>query len=181
MAVVTVVPADTSRGVPMTTTHPRRSHPGSGSPRVDDRRDPTREPLADPQQASRPLRLVLRANAAFSLLSGIVVVVAHREVDELLGLDLPLLVVAVGVGLVAFGVIVAGIAGSPPRQLRTSALAVSGADAAWVVGTVVVVAGGVVDGGGAAVLGVVGTLVAGFGTAQLVTRRRLLDLTLRRR
>lgn len=129
--------------------------------------------LAEIGATARQLRLILRTNAAFSLLSGVVAIVAAEPVSELLGVDVSWLVRLVGVGLVGFAGGVLLIARAAPGRLHASALLVSAADFGWVAATAVVIAGGWLAGGGVAMLGVVALVVAAFGIEQLIARHRL--------
>ena len=111
------------------------------------------------------LRTVLKANAAFSLLGGVVAVAAGAVVADLLDVNV-WLVRVIGAGLVIFAADVWWVARRPANQITTYARLVSAADASWVVGTVVVIALGLVSTAGAIVLAVVAAAVADFGALQ---------------
>jgi hypothetical protein len=95
----------------------------------------------------RLLRRTLRANAAFSVLSGAALAVfagplaglaAHRP-TTLAGLELAMVFELVGLGVVAFGILCGWIA-SRPAIPRGWARAVLAADLAWVLASVLVLA-----------------------------------------
>ena len=78
-----------------------------------------------------PLHLLLRTNAVYSVITGLVAVAAHDAVAE--ALAVPAAVVSVlGVGLICFGVAVAWFSVGSRATPRTG-LVIAAADAAWVV------------------------------------------------
>lgn len=98
----------------------------------------TRPTLTSP--ADR-LRTVLGANAATSLVSGLLASVAPGFVAEMMDLDAVTWTRLVGIGLVVFAVEVALIAKrSTDEKLPGLTGLISMADAAWVVATIVVIA-----------------------------------------
>lgn len=127
--------------------------------------------VSAPEAVAR-LRLVLRTNAATSLLTGMIALLAGPWVSRELGIDHVAGTRALGAGLVAFALGVLAIARMDPRRLLPESLLVSVADAAWVLGTVVVVAGGVLTTAGDVVAIVVALAVADFCAAQLWFRAR---------
>ena len=100
---------------------------GEPSPRK--RRDPIAAVGVRP--TSRFLRAALRTNAAFSLLSGLVLAFGGWWY-------LPLL--PVGLAVAGFGLVVAGIAAVPVNQLRRKAIPVIVADILWVAASIILVA-----------------------------------------
>ena len=124
-------------------------------------------------QASRPLRSILRANAAFSLACGAVAIVAADRLAGWIGADVGWVVRLMGVALVAYCPMLLAIAASRPERLRTFSVVVSIADFAWVAGTIVLLVAGAVDPAGAWVLGITGLVVFVFGVEQLIARRPL--------
>jgi ribosome-associated toxin RatA of RatAB toxin-antitoxin module len=100
---------------------------GEPSPRK--RRDPIASVGVLP--STRFLRAALRGNAAFSLLSGLVLA-------SLSWWYLPLL--PVGLAVAGFGLVVAGIAAVPASQLRRKATPVIVADTLWVAASIILVA-----------------------------------------
>lgn len=117
--------------------------------------------------AGRLLPLVLEVNAATSLAAGAVGLAAGRWSADRLGLDDTTWVRLVGAGLILFAVAVA--AGSRLRgpSLARAARLISAADAAWVIGTVAVVASGVLSTSGVVIALVMGVGVLDLGLAQL--------------
>jgi len=122
---------------------------------------------------ARPLRLLLRLNAAYSTSSGLVCLIAREWLAGLIGVPDALLV-AVGLGLLAFAVsLVATAARVDLARLRAEALAASIADLGWVAGTLVVLAFGWLTPAGSWLLTGVGVPVLGLGLAQLSAARGL--------
>ena len=80
----------------------------------------------------------LRANGLFSILSGLVMLIAHRPVDSLIGLGHPLFVLATGVCLILFGVDVYR-RGRQASVRRGDAIAISLLDLGWVLGTALII------------------------------------------
>lgn len=120
------------------------------------------------------LRLVLRANAATSIAGGAIALIAGSWVSRELGIDHVTLTRLLGAGLIGFALLVLGIAGSNERRLLSESLLVSMGDAAWVVGTIVVVTTGALTTTGNIVAALVALAVADFGVAQLWFRARAL-------
>jgi hypothetical protein len=134
---------------------------GEPSPRK--RRDPVAAVGVRP--ASRFLRAALRANAVFSLLSGLALACGGWWY-------LPLL--PVGLAVAGFGLVVAGIAAAPANQLRRKAIPVIAADMLWVAASIIVVAEVCLPAAVAIAAGVVAVAVAvlaGWQTAGLAATR----------
>ena len=154
------------------------AHPSPGSPSGPpaDPRSPTTgsTPIpAEVERATRRLRTVLRLNAAFSTVTGVVALVAGGPVADLLGVDQVWLIRLLGAGLLAFAAAVVQIARSEPAALRQGAAAVSVGDLGWVLGTVVVVAVGWLSTAGVVVMAVIAVLVLDFGIGQYLARRQM--------
>lgn len=113
-----------------------------------------------------PLRTVLRANSAFSLLSGAVLLFGALALDDLLGLPAGW-IAAIGAGVVAFGVLVRRLS-EPDPVPRRSAWFVIGADVSWVLATavVIVVFPDLLTDTGTWVFGIIGLLVLDFAVMQ---------------
>lgn len=118
------------------------------------------------------LRLVLRANATTSIAGGAIALIAGSWVSRELGIDHVALTRLLGAGLIGFALLVLGIARADERRLLSESLLVSIGDAAWVVGTIVVVAAGVLTTTGNIVAALVALAVADFGVTQLWFRSR---------
>ena len=115
---------------------------------------------------STSLRHALRLNAGFSSLSSLTLLVAHAQLGSALGID-PRLLIAVGVGLVAFaGMLLYTAARSDVHRLRAEALCHSFADFAWVAGSIVVIAGGWLTPAGTGLVAAVALPVLALGIAQ---------------
>lgn len=136
-----------------------------------ERRTSTARPSAE-RPASR-LRAVLGVNAATSLAAGLVGTVAADWVDETLGLGSVAWTRIVSIGLIIFAIDVALVAARARASLRPAALAVSVADIAWVVATVVVLASVDLTTTGWIVAAVMGAGVADFALLQLWFRSKL--------
>ena len=91
-----------------------------------------------PHDSSRSLRLALRANAAFSTLSGLALAVGAPVLGPWLGIPPPTLAV-VGLGLLPFAWLLFRNAARTPISQPEARLAV-GADVAWVVGSAALLA-----------------------------------------
>lgn len=123
--------------------------------------------------AGRLLPLVLEVNAATSLAAGAVGLAAGRWSADRLGLDDTRWVRLVGAGLILFALAVAAASRLRGPALARAARLISVADAAWVIGTVAVVAAGVLSTGGVVIAVVMGVGVADLGLAQLWLAGRL--------
>lgn len=128
---------------------------------------------AGTRSADRPLRLVLRANAASSLAFGLVGAIGARYWSDVLGFDHTALTVAVSLGLLVFGADVLWVSGRPASTMGRAALAISVADLTWVAATVAAVAGGILTTAGVVVAVVAGLAVLDFAFLQLWLRRRI--------
>ena len=131
---------------------------------------------------ARALRRTLRLNAEFSVLSGLVFVLAagflagalFRGVDGLFGLSLSTVVLIVGAAIVVFGVDVflVSLLGRPRWGVVAAVIV---ADVGWVAGSValVVLARSFLTGAGMAVVVAVAAVVAAFAVAEWRGLRRL--------
>lgn len=111
------------------------------------------------------LRTVLRINAATSLPTGLLALVAAPWVGDVLGVEATLLIRLVGAGLVVFAVDVLLVAASD--RVASLAKLVSAADIAWVAGTLVLVAAGAFSALGTALMLAVAAVVGALGITQL--------------
>lgn len=119
----------------------------------------------------QPLRDLQRLNAAFSAITAAAIAAASGWLRR--ELDAPrFVVVVVAVGLIGWAALLVVLAVQPARRLvRMSALVAAG-DAAWVIGSVVLIVMGDVTGAGAVLVAVAAVLVAGFTIAGIVLGRR---------
>lgn len=120
-------------------------------------------------------RLVLRANATFSAVGGLIAVTAAGWLSDVSGIDHVAITRAGGIGLLLFAADVFRQSRLPADKLPFALLQTSIADASWVVATVVVLA--LVD---LTTWGVVGAIVLAvavgdFGATQLWLRSKLVD------
>lgn len=116
---------------------------------------------------TRWLRAALRANAVFSLGSGLVLAVGGAFVARPWGLGPAVLPPAVGVAVAVFGVLVAWLAVQPVGGLRRGAILVVAADAVWVLGSVALFALYPLSGPVVVVVAAVAVVVAGLAVWQV--------------
>ena len=118
-------------------------------------------------QNTKPLRLALLGNAAFSAMSAIVLILFSEMIGSLIGTTNHLLLIAIGVGLGLFSADLFHQA-SRHRMQTWRALYASFADAMWVIGTAVLLIWfpSAVNAAGSIILIGVATIVAVFGCLQ---------------
>lgn len=117
------------------------------------------------------VRTALRANAAFSGLSGVALVVASGPIASMLGVESSWILVGVGVGLVGYAAQLLVTARRDPVDPGEVKLAI-GADLAWVAGSMALVAWGPLAPTGEAVVVAVAAVVLGFALLQAHGIRR---------
>ena len=124
-------------------------------------------------------RLVLRANAAFSTVGGLIAVVAAGWLSDVSGIDHVTITRLGGIGLLVFAADVYRQSRLPEHRLPFALLQTSIADASWVVATAIVLA--LVDLTGWGVVGaiVIAVAVADFGATQLWLRSKLTGVSYR--
>lgn len=118
------------------------------------------------------LRRALRGNAAFSTASGLAFVAASGPIAATIGLEQPIVLIAIGLGLLVFA---AGLIRNAARanvNRIEARLAVAG-DLAWVLGSGVVIALGILTRTGNWAAAIVADVVLLFAILQLVGLRRL--------
>lgn len=120
------------------------------------------------------LRTALRANAAFSTTTGLAMLIAPAAIGGLIGVEAPLVLRGIGLGLLVFAADLVWFSRSG-RTLRAIGRAAVAGDAAWVVGTVVLalLAPGLLSPTGWALTGGIALAVAGFASAQALGLHRL--------
>src|SRR5687767_14483038 len=97
-------------------------------------------PTTDRPPEFRPLRRALALNAAFSLLTGLLMILFTAPIAMLLGRGIPpALVFSIGVSLVPFGGLMVWLA-TRRHPAPSLALVISGADMCWVAGSALVLA-----------------------------------------
>lgn len=127
-----------------------------------------------PTPNTAPLRSALIANALFSLASAALLIIAPGLVGQWLGVDQPLLFVAIGIGLVLF----AGdlLHQATRRRMATwRALYASAADGLWVIGSLLLVTlfSSLLSSTGVALVLAVASVVLAFGVWQLLAAGHL--------
>ncbi len=117
------------------------------------------------------LRLILNGNAAFSAISGAVLLIGSVAWDEALGLETWFLA-AVGISLVAYGALLSWLARRP--DVGAGARFATIMDAGWVLGAAIVLLGfpAAMTATGRVALFAVSIAVAGFAEAQFLGLRR---------
>ena len=135
----------------------------------------TAEPIQTNQStlAEAPLRLVLRINAASSIVVGALMAAAPETVDDVLGTGRPGWIRLVGLGLVVFAVFVGWLSTTSPKMMEKLVPQVALGDIGWVVGSVVTVLVGWYSGGGNVVVLAMAVAVAVFAALQWWPWRRL--------
>ena len=111
------------------------------------------------------LRSALRANAAFSAVSGIAIAAASAMLPDLLGAGTAALYLVIGVFLVAFAVRLVLLARGETISRRDALMIVAG-DWGWVLGSAVVIGMGLLTTLGAVLVGATAFVVGGFAVWQ---------------
>ena len=124
------------------------------------------------RDSSRLLRGALRSNAAFSTMTGAAMIVASQPIAEFIGITQRWIPIVVGVSLLgfAFGLIRNAARDHIDRVEVGVAVAM---DLAWVLGSVVLIAIGLLSNSGNVLLFAVGDVVLLFAILQWVGLRRL--------
>lgn len=120
----------------------------------------------------RFLRLALRGNAAFSTLCAVISLVGAAPLAVTLGVPAPEMLTGLGVQLLLFAGFLVWLSLRPAIHPGI-ALGVIAADAAWVLGTVPVVAAGVLTSAGVWTALGIADFVAAFGILQWIGVRRM--------
>ncbi len=110
-------------------------------------------------------RTAVRANAAFCGLSGLAIALLASRLPALLGAGDPTFYLWLGVFLVVYGVHL-GLTARRERIRRVEGLLIVGGDVAWVVGSVVAVAVGVLTPSGIGLVLAVAAVVGAFALWQ---------------
>ena len=118
------------------------------------------------------LRTALKSNGVFSTVTGMAFIVAAGPIAERIGLDYPWLLMVIGASLLifAFGLFRNAMAASVDLLEARIAVAL---DFAWVLGSVVVVALGVLSTTGNWGVAIVADIVLVFAIAQAIGVRRI--------
>jgi hypothetical protein len=118
------------------------------------------------------LRMALVANASFSTISGLVLVLARQRVVRLLGLPETINLAPLGVSLLVFAAILVLFARKKPIKLLNAWIAVF-LDAAWVIGSYPLLFIVPFSTGGKWVVGIVAEVVMLFALLQWLGIRRI--------
>ena len=113
------------------------------------------------------LRFVLTANATTSGLAGVIALVAGERVDNWLDTAHSGWVRVIGAGLVAFAFAVIALSRSNVQRLGRWVPAVSLADGGWVAASIATITAGWYSNSGAAIIGIIATLVGTFALIQM--------------
>lgn len=124
------------------------------------------------REPSQLLRNTLRANAAFSMLSGAMLVVACAALAKSFAISDSRILLAIGLGLLPFGLRLFQNASKPQIDMTEAKLAVV-LDVAWVLGSAAVLAAGVLSSTGNWAVAIVADLVLVFAVAQTIGLRRI--------
>lgn len=111
------------------------------------------------------LRRALRANAAFSGISGLAIATTSLILPGILGAGTTVLYLIIGVFLIAFALRLVQLARGE-RIPRQEALMIVVGDSAWVGGSVLVIGLGLLNTLGAVLVGTTAVVVAGFAAWQ---------------
>jgi len=118
------------------------------------------------------LRTALLANASFSIISGLTLVLAGREIVRLLGLPDAVSLVPLGVSLLVFAAVLVLFARKKSIKLSDAWIAVV-MDAAWVIGSYPLLFMAPFSTGGKWIVGIVAEVVMVFALLQWFGIRRI--------
>ena len=118
------------------------------------------------------LRRALLANASFSTISGLVLVIAQPEVVRLLGLPETINLIALGISLLVFAAILMLFARKKPIKLLDAWIAVI-LDLAWVIGSYPLLFVVPFSASGKWIVGIVAEVVMVFALLQWLGIRRI--------
>lgn len=119
------------------------------------------------------LRRTLAVNATFSGLTGVAMIVLSGPIDSFIGLGLPWLLIAAGVGLLGFAVLI-GLNLRRSQLNRAEAWLTVASDVAWVAGSAIIVLGfpDLLSTGGKWLVGLIAVAVGDFALFQYLGLRR---------
>ena len=118
------------------------------------------------------LRRVLQFNAAFSVISGVTLVVAAAPLSRLFGVGQPAILIGVGLALLAFAV---GLFQNSRRESvkQNEVVQAIAMDAVWVAGSIILIGLGLLNTAGNWATGIVADIVLLFAILQAIGLRRL--------
>ena len=120
------------------------------------------------------LKNALFGNSAFSFISGLAAVLFSKAIANFLGLSVSWIILALGIGLILYGIEIFIAAKAEPVNKGVATFAVY-ADLAWVLGSAVLIFANLVDftTAGKWVIAIVADIVLVFAILQFVGLRRL--------
>ncbi len=121
---------------------------------------------------SKLLRRTLQANAAFSALSGIIAIASAKPLSLLLGVNVSSLLIGMGIALLAYAAVLFLNARRENIKLQEAWLAVV-LDAAWVIGSAILIFAGTLSTTGNWLIAIVAKIVLIFAVLQFFGIRRL--------
>jgi len=130
--------------------------------------------ISSTQDRPQLLRSALLGNSIFSFLSGLDFALFSRTVAEFLGLSSPTVILVLGLGLIAFALIVFIQARAQPVSLSFARFAIA-ADLLWVVGSAILIFTNLVafTTPGKWAISIIADIVLTFAIAQFVGLRRI--------
>jgi len=128
---------------------------------------------SDHTRCATRLRLVLRLNAANSLLAGSLLAAVPARVDDLLDTGHPGWIRVVGLALLPFAALCAWVSTASLRQLRRVTPLIIGGDVSWVVASLATVLAGWYSGRGAVAVVAMAAVVDLFALLQWSAWRTL--------
>lgn len=125
-----------------------------------------------PPERQRLLRIALRCNAIFSMVSGLLLIILNRSIVHLLGLAEQNSLVSIGISLLVFGGVL--FLGARKSNLNvTQARVVVVMDLAWVLGSYILVFLAPFSSPGKWLVAIVAEFVLAFAIAQWLGIRRI--------
>ena len=124
------------------------------------------------QDQTKLLRRALRGNGIFSTISGIGFLIAAKPIANLIGIDYPAIIAGIGISLLLFAGALFYNAARKEVSRMEATLAVAG-DLAWVAGSGVVIALGILTPSGNWGVAMIADIVLLFAIFQFVGIRRL--------
>ncbi len=118
------------------------------------------------------LRRSLLSNATFSLITGVCFTMASSPISSMIGLEMPVILVGIGVSLLVFA---AGLILNARREIvnQTEAWIAVLLDTIWVVGSAVVIVAGVLSTTGNWIVAFVAEIVLTFAFLQFLGLRKM--------
>lgn len=122
--------------------------------------------------SSRLLRMALKGNALFSLLSGLAMVFFSGRITAFIGISPAVYLTLIGAGLIVFALLVWMLSRLPEIRKHLVWLVIL-LDLLWVAGSAVLLLAGIFTPGGNWTVSLLAVVVFGFAVAQYIGLRRL--------